>query len=173
MPLRGNKLKLTTSPRVTLGSWKNSGSWFVKSLLLYSNRLWSNLSSGLPTWKPLQTYLLYRIGCGWISQRAAQPQLSVLATVLRLPSVGTWRAKKTWDSPYAQGRWPCLQSAGPRRTAIGRLRTAACDLICSHLRCNSLITCTLPQGYDTIMLVSLRNYFTKQAFACCLRNRWW
>ena len=47
-----------------------------------------------------------------------------------------------------------LQSAGPRRTAIGRLRTAACVLICSHLRRNSLITCTLPQGYDTIILIN-------------------
>jgi hypothetical protein len=56
--------------------------------------------------------------------------------------------------PYAQGHWPFLQSAGPRRTAIGRLRTAACVLICSHLRRNSLITCTLPQGYDTIILIN-------------------
>ena len=37
---------------------KSHGSWFVKSLPVYSNGLWSNLSSGLPTWKPLQTYII-------------------------------------------------------------------------------------------------------------------
>jgi hypothetical protein len=51
MPLRGNKLKRTTSPRVILGSSKNSGSWLVK------------------------TYHYIRIGCDRISQRAAQGSL--------------------------------------------------------------------------------------------------
>jgi len=51
MSLRGNKLRMTTSPRVTLGSSKNSGSWLVK------------------------TYHYIRIGCDRISQRAAQGSL--------------------------------------------------------------------------------------------------
>ena len=49
MPLRGNRLKRTTSPRVTLGLWKKS--WLVK------------------------TCHYTRIGCDRISQRAAQGSL--------------------------------------------------------------------------------------------------
>ena len=51
MPLRDNRLRMTTSPRVNLGSSKNSGSWLVK------------------------TYHYTRIGCDRISQRAAQGSL--------------------------------------------------------------------------------------------------
>ena len=59
-------------------------------------------------------------------KRDAQPQLSVLAAVLHLPTIGTWRAKKAWDSPYAQGRWPwffCgLQDRGGLPSATSELR---------------------------------------------------
>ena len=49
------------------------GSLFVarKSLLSFSYKLWPNLSSGLATCEPLQTYHYTRIGCGRVSQRAA------------------------------------------------------------------------------------------------------
>ena len=90
MPLRGNKLKRITSPRVTLGSSKNSGSWLVarKNLPSYKNRY------------------------GQISQRAAQGSLYRGAGRQR-------RSERLKGSPYAQGRWPCifLRSAGPRRPA--------------------------------------------------------
>ena len=57
MPLRGNRFRMTTSPRVTLGLWQ--WPWLVarKSLPLCLNRLWSNLTSGTPShscpfWQP-------------------------------------------------------------------------------------------------------------------------
>ena len=45
MPLLGDKFKITTSLRVPLGLWQ--WPWLIKACL-YSDRLWSNLTSGTP-----------------------------------------------------------------------------------------------------------------------------
>ena len=112
MPLRGNRLRMMTSPRVTLGSWKKSWlvvrcSWLV-SLLLFLDKLWPNLSSGLATCEPLQTYHYTRIGCDRVSQRDAS-----LCCPFWQPSCAfRWSApdgpKRLLGVPYTQGRWPCI-----------------------------------------------------------------
>ena len=71
-------------PRVTLGSWQRPwlvvrGSWLVK------------------------TYHYTRMGCGRISQRAAQGSLYRGADRQR-------RSERLKIGPYAQGRWPCIFS---------------------------------------------------------------
>ena len=45
MPLLGDKFRITTSLRVPLGLWQ--WPWLIKACL-YSDRLWSNLTSGTP-----------------------------------------------------------------------------------------------------------------------------
>ena len=101
------------------------GSLFVarKSLLLFSDKLWPNLSSGLATCEPLQTYHYTRIGCDRVSQRDAS-----LCCPFWQPSCAfRWSApdglKRLLGVPYAQGRGPCFFVAcGPRSFFIACMR---------------------------------------------------
>ena len=72
MPLRGDRLRMTTSPRVTLGSWKKSWlvvrcSWLVKAY--YHSRIsYGQISlAGSPRASPYR----HTIGCDRVSQRDA------------------------------------------------------------------------------------------------------
>ena len=139
MPLCGNKLKSTTSPRVTLGSWKKS--WFVacKNLPLCLNRYGRISQAVRPLGVPYSQgrwpciffatcdrppancvyYMHYiRIGYGQISQRAAQGSLYRGAGRQR-------RSERLKAGPYAQGRWPCIFL----RPATGRLRISLLSFV--------------------------------------------
>ena len=114
MPLRGNKFRMTTSPRVTLALWKKSwlvvrGSWLVK------------------------TCHYTRIGCDQISQRAAQGSLYRGAGRQR-------RSERLKVAPYAQGRWPYifLQSV----TAL--FPSPDCDAVGDGQRASRREACAYP-----------------------------
>ena len=116
MPLLGDKFRITTSLRVPLGLWQ--WPWLIKACL-YSDRLWSNLTSGTPATavrfgnRPAPSAGRHLTGQKGLGRPLRRPRLGRF-----LRAEGYSRRCRYSESVAAQ------QHLSPRRPANGGLRPA-------------------------------------------------